>query len=1008
VKSVALLLLVAAPLVAQPPPVQRPPVGQQPPVVGRRLDSLRASRDTARGDTTRRPLVEWRQPDSLMRALLDRAGYNQTRYQGDTIRFDNTTRTFFITGKPAAVGRGESVIVGDSILYNDSTQIVVVFGNPLTIRDPARNPADIVSEGRVVYDLAAGRAVASQICTAMDSDERWYMCAEPAALVSDSTGRRTMYAHFSEFTSCDLAATGLLPHYHFSTRDVKFISNNIVIARSVVLFISDVPVFWLPFLVQDIRSGRRSGILTPRFGIAELLRNSPTYRRTIDNLGYYVALSDYMDAQLSVDWRSGARPQEGDPGYVRYNGEWRYRWLSRFVSGQIGVSHLRQQDGATNTAISLGHNQEFSEASRLSANLNYVTSTTIQRQNEFVPYRQLATIASRLNYSNRFGPFNVNAGGSRTQYPGLDQVDQTLPTLSLSSEPIEIAPWLVWTPSLVATNSQRLNVRQSGGLSFLFNPVGIGGVDSTSVESDSRTSTIGFETPLRILGWNFGNSFRVSDVENNFPELREIVDVADTSIRSTRVFEKTFRTDIDWQVRAALPALFSGTWNLTPSVSLVNVDPAAMWVRTERTGGRYVAQTKRVQGGLSVAPTFFALFEPRFGPWSRIRHAVNTNLSWSFAPAADVSNEFLAALGRTRQGYLGSLRQNALSLSFNTNIEAKMRVRRDSTAQPELPADSMPRPLAPSNPEEAGPKLTLLAMNFDALTWDFERAKQSGGMGLTTDRFGFTARSDLLPGLDFSAGFSLFQGSTLSDTAVFKPFLTDVRAAFSLNRDRNPFLLLARLFGRAVPTLAPELSDPTSIQEETADLQAQITREQMTAQQVATGAGRSSYIGLPPSKEWAWALNFSLGRQRPPVGEGIVIELDDTSICTDPSRGLDPFAQQRCIEEIQAARLGDPNADQTTAGAPFRRLPTTATIQSNLSVPITSNWAGAWQTSYDFESRKFASHAINLEREMHDWRATFSILHAPNGNFAFSFFIALKAQPDLKFDYNRQSRPRTP
>ena len=51
----------------------------------------------------------------------------------------------------------------------------------------------------------------------------------------------------------------------------------------------------------------------------------------------------------------------------------------------------------------------------------------------------------------------------------------------------------------------------------------------------------------------------------------------------------------------------------------------------------------------------------------------------------------------------------------------------------------------------------------------------------------------------------------------------------------------------------------------------------------------------------------------------------------------------------------------------------------------------------------FASHMVNLLRDMHDWQATFSILKAPNGNFAFSFFIALKAEPQLKFDYNRST-----
>jgi hypothetical protein len=43
---------------------------------------------------------------------------------------------------------------------------------------------------------------------------------------------------------------------------------------------------------------------------------------------------------------------------------------------------------------------------------------------------------------------------------------------------------------------------------------------------------------------------------------------------------------------------------------------------------------------------------------------------------------------------------------------------------------------------------------------------------------------------------------------------------------------------------------------------------------------------------------------------------------------------------------------------------------------------------------------------MHDWDAIFAFTKAPNGNFAFNFFIALKAEPDLKFNYDRRDYPR--
>jgi hypothetical protein len=44
---------------------------------------------------------------------------------------------------------------------------------------------------------------------------------------------------------------------------------------------------------------------------------------------------------------------------------------------------------------------------------------------------------------------------------------------------------------------------------------------------------------------------------------------------------------------------------------------------------------------------------------------------------------------------------------------------------------------------------------------------------------------------------------------------------------------------------------------------------------------------------------------------------------------------------------------------------------------------------------------------MHDWRAIFAFTQAPNGNFAFNFFVSLIAEPNLKFNYDRRTyRPQ--
>jgi len=69
-------------------------------------------------------------------------------------------------------------------------------------------------------------------------------------------------------------------------------------------------------------------------------------------------------------------------------------------------------------------------------------------------------------------------------------------------------------------------------------------------------------------------------------------------------------------------------------------------------------------------------------------------------------------------------------------------------------------------------------------------------------------------------------------------------------------------------------------------------------------------------------------------------------------------------------------------------------------------WTASWRTNYDFDTQRFADHYLSLNRELHDWRASFAFTRTATGNFAFTFYVALIAEPDIKFDYDQQSFKR--
>jgi hypothetical protein len=943
--------------------------------------AARVARDTARvraarGDTAAQPaeLVTWPESDSVERSLLERRDYVATRYRGDRVTFNGRTRGLEVQGAPAAVGRGQALLVGDTISYNDATQVVVVRGDTNILRDPAQNTADVIARGSLTYDIARGHGSITNISTAVTSGEQWYVQGTGGFLIRDTEGVRpaTFYVRDGSFTTCDEE----VPDYHFRAGEIKMITRNFLVARPATLYIGEVPVMWLPFVFQDIRSGRRSGVLSPRFGVSELVRNSPLYRRHVENLGYYFAFSEYLDSQVWMDWRSGARGSEQDPGWTRWNAEVRYRWLNRFMTGRLASSHTSDQNDATNTAVSWSHEQAFSQTRRLTTNVNYVTNTRLQRQNAFNPQQVLATISSQASYQQKFGPASLSLGGNRTQYPGRTQVQQTLPTLALAVPTIALARWLEWTPDFRFDNQQTLALDQPGTVGFR-HFVRDGVVDSALVRGDQRTTTAGFSTPLKLFGWTWQNSFSFNDRADNYPTQVRIADPEDRTITTTRAFARTYQSGVDWQTGISLPALFGGSWNLSPSVSFRNVDPGPLWVRSQFTGGHWIHQSKRVDYAVSVAPTLFALL-PGIGPLARMRHSVSPRLSYSFSPNAAVDREYLQATNRTAADYLGNLTQNQVTLHLSQVLEAKLRGGGDS-------ADADP-----------GRKLRLLSVNFTPLTYDFERKRATGRSGFTTQNFQYDIASDLLPGFGFRVGYSLFQGSPLSDTAVFKPFREDISASFSFNERSPVFVALGRIFGRAVQQTTPQVERVEAAPDDALAMR-------IAGTPVAGSQRRDRELALPTAGAWQATFAFSSQRQREPTG-GTIIDFDPAENC----RAFEnPLIYQQCLLE-QQTRPTTAVPFNPVIGAPFVRIPPRETLQWNTNFHITPKWAAQWRTTYDFRAREFASHQVTLERQLHDWRSNFAFTKAPNGNFSFMFFISLIAQPDLKFNYDKQTyRPLT-
>jgi hypothetical protein len=537
----------------------------------------------------------------------------------------------------------------------------------------------------------------------------------------------------------------------------------------VVLYVRDVPILWLPFIFQDMRPGRHSGILIPQFGFNDLVRPNRSYNRQITNIGYYWAPNDYLDFTARLDWYSNR--------YVQYGVGGQYRWINRFLDGSIAYSQQHQSGSSTSTSIRWDHRQTFDLSTSLNLDLNYASNTALIQRNAIDPLLNTQQITSSVNFSKRYGWGTVTLGGNRRQSLSDGSVQQLLPALTISPASIDLGSNITWSPGLSLTN----NTSSKTPLPSLVQVLPGGLVDTIVQTGSNRVTAFNFDTPLRFGAFNWQNAFRINDERNTGRDSVQFrVDDPSTpdptdSLLVTRVFNGDFSTGIDWDTGINLPVLFRGSWKVQPAVGIANATSGPFALRNRETGGDFVRQGKRFRFSASASPTLFAFF-PGFGLASRIRHSLSPSISWNYSPAANVPDAYARALaGPGGSLQLRSDATQTLSIGLAQTFEAKAKSRAGDT----LSVDAR--------------KFRVISINTSPITYDFEQAKKPGRTGWVTDAVTNSFLSDLLPQFTLNLTHDLWRGEVGSDTAKFAPFLSNVSASFAISE--NTLRAIGSLFG---------------------------------------------------------------------------------------------------------------------------------------------------------------------------------------------------------------------
>jgi len=334
----------------------------------------------------------------------------------------------------ADIKYGEMAIKGEQITIDmDSSVIESTFGLD-TLGEEFGYP--VFAEGsteyemkKVRYNFETRKAFINNVITQQGEG---HIVANEAKMNADNS----FYMRNAKYTTCDNHDH---PHFYLNLSKAKVRPDKDVVTGPAWLVVADVPLFpvVLPFAFFPFTKTYSSGVIMPSYG-DEMSRGF-----YLQNGGYYLALSDYIDMAVTGEiytkgsWGAG----------VRTNYRKRYKY-----SGNVNVYYLSTATGekelkevvpeaysvAKDLRINWTHSQDpkANMYRTMSASVNFSTSRNNHRDLSRLYSREASnnTKSSSVNLTQRFpdSPWSMSATMSINQVSRDSTIAATLPNISLS------------------------------------------------------------------------------------------------------------------------------------------------------------------------------------------------------------------------------------------------------------------------------------------------------------------------------------------------------------------------------------------------------------------------------------------------------------------------------------------------------------------------------------------------------------------------------------------------
>ncbi|HSQ42275.1 MAG TPA: putative LPS assembly protein LptD, partial [Fibrobacteraceae bacterium] len=297
--------------------------------------------------------------DTLDPLSQERVGPDTVEYSAVALQYDFPTKTFNLNDKALIRYRG-ATLSSDTIWFNQGNNELQASGDPV-LQDPKNPP---LAGYRMKYNLDS--RIGQVFYGSGERDDQHFNGMDIRRL-PDS---RLQIAR-GDFCACQDSN----PSYYFYSRRMVVQPKEQVVAAPVVLNIEDVPVAVLPLMVSPLKSGRRSGFLTPKFG------GDQEQGFYLNDIGYYWAINDYMDATTSADVVEGS---EAKFEKSSLDGQFRYKKLYVLDGNVSGTAYLKEFNLANSGwDVSFSHNQNLRPdgKSKLAGSGSFVSSQHVRTDN---------------------------------------------------------------------------------------------------------------------------------------------------------------------------------------------------------------------------------------------------------------------------------------------------------------------------------------------------------------------------------------------------------------------------------------------------------------------------------------------------------------------------------------------------------------------------------------------------------------------------------------------------